>query len=299
MALSAIAAEQAKPTQETMKRVHHLLDYMRSNPNAKIRFRASDMILNIHSDASYLTASKGRSRAGGYFFLGSLPREGTPIKLNGNIAITCAILKLVAASAAEAELGALFLNVQEAKVIRLILHELGHPQPPSPVHIDNTTAVGIVNNTIKRHRSRSMEMRYFYLLDQQTQKYFKFFYQPGQENMADYPSKHHVAGIHQHVRPYYLHMPNSPQFLVRAAKPSARRGCVQTLADPYHKQVPLPRIPDNRAQDENFTPLSVEPKSVQRTRLNQKAQRTSRIAKRHATLLDKHTKMMSTRIPEQ
>ena len=171
------------------------------------------MILNIHSEASYLTASKGRSRAGGYFFLGSLPREGTPIKLNGNITITCAILKLVAASAAEAELGALFLNVQEAKVIRLILHELGHPQPPSPVHIDNTTAVGIVNNTIKRQRSRSMEMRYFYLLDQQTQKYFKFFYQPGQENMADYPSKHHVGGIHQHVRPYYLHMPNSPQFL--------------------------------------------------------------------------------------
>ena len=299
MALSAIAAEQSKPTEATMKRVHQLLDYMRSNPNAKIRFQASDMILNIHSDASYLTATKGRSRAGGYFFLGSLPREGSPIKLNGNIAITCAILKLVAASAAEAELGALFLNVQEAKVIRLILHELGHPQPPSPVHIDNTTAVGIVNNTIKRQRSRSMEMRYFYLLDQQTQKYFKFFYQPGQENLADYPSKHHTAPIHQHVRPYYLHMPTSPQFLIRAAKPSARRGCVQTLGDPYHKRVPLPRIPDTRAQDSDYTPTSVEPMSVQRTRLNQTSQRTSRLAKRQSQLLDRHTKMMSTRMPEQ
>ena len=128
------------------------------------------MILNIHSDASYLTATKGRSRAGGYFFLGSLPKEGNPIKLNGNIAITYAILKLVAASAAEAELGALFLNTQEAKVIRIILHKLGHPQPPTPIHIDNTTAVGIVNSTIKRQRSRSMEMRYFWLLDQQSQK---------------------------------------------------------------------------------------------------------------------------------
>lgn len=57
------------------------------------------------------------SQAGGYFFLGSLPKDGGPIKLNGNVIITCAILKLVVASAAEAELGALFLNAQEAKVM--------------------------------------------------------------------------------------------------------------------------------------------------------------------------------------
>ena len=117
---------------------------------AKIRYKASDMVLNIHSDASYLSAPKARSRAGGYFFLGSVPRDGDPIKLNGAIHITCTILKLVAASAAEAELGALFLNAQEAKVLRLILTELGHPQPKIPIHIDNTTAVGICNNTIKR-----------------------------------------------------------------------------------------------------------------------------------------------------
>ena len=123
---------------------------MDSNPNAIIRFYASDMVLNVHSDASYLTAAKGRSRAGGYFFLGSLPRNNEPIKLNGNIAITCAILKMVPASAAEAKLGALFLNTQEAQVIRLILEEFGHPQPQIPVHIDNSTAVGIVNSTIKR-----------------------------------------------------------------------------------------------------------------------------------------------------
>ncbi len=71
----------------------------------------------------------------------------------------------MAASATEAKLGALFLNAQEAKVIHLVLEELGHPQPPTPIHVDNTTTVGIVNNTIKRQRSRAMEMRYFWLLD--------------------------------------------------------------------------------------------------------------------------------------
>jgi hypothetical protein len=47
--------------------------------------------------------------------------------------------------------------------------ELGYPQPPTPIHLDNTTPVGIVNNTIKRQRSGAMEMRYFWLLDRKTQ----------------------------------------------------------------------------------------------------------------------------------
>ena len=58
-----------------------------------------------------------------------------PNKLNGAIHVTCTILKLVAASASEVELGALFLNAQEAKVIRLVLAKLGHPQLPTPIHI--------------------------------------------------------------------------------------------------------------------------------------------------------------------
>jgi hypothetical protein len=74
---------------------------MWTHPDAIIWYRASDMILNVHSDASYLSAPKARSRAGGYFFLGSIPQDGDPTKLNGAIHFTCTILKLVAASAAE------------------------------------------------------------------------------------------------------------------------------------------------------------------------------------------------------
>ena len=61
--------------------------------------------------------------------------------------------------------------------------------------------------------------------------------------MGDYPTKAHTGAIHQHVRPYYLQMPNSPRTLLRADKPSSRRGCVELLGSPYHKGVPLPRIP--------------------------------------------------------
>ena len=92
-------------------------DYMATNPDAKIRYYASDMVLNVHSDASYLTAPGARSRAGGHFFLGSLPKDGCPIRLNGAVLALSTILKCVAASAAKAELGALFLNAQEAKIM--------------------------------------------------------------------------------------------------------------------------------------------------------------------------------------
>ncbi len=142
MALSEISSQQSVPTENTMKHVNQFLNYMWTHPDAIIRYRASDMILNVPSDASYLSAPKACSRAGGYFFLGSIPHDGDPIKLNGAMHVTCTILKLVAASAAEAELGALFLNAREAKVLRLILAKLGHPQPPTPIHINNTTTVG-------------------------------------------------------------------------------------------------------------------------------------------------------------
>ena len=72
-------------------------------------------------------------------------------------------------------------------------------------------------------------------------------YQPGQENTGDYPTKHHTGPIHGHVRPYYLHLHSSPNVLPRAMNPSIRQGCAETLGDPYHKMVPLPRISNNRA----------------------------------------------------
>ena len=137
----------------------------------------------------FILAPKARSRAGGHFFLGSIPKDGCPIRLNGAIVTQCPILKRVAASAAEAKLGALFLNAMNVKILQLTLMEMGHPQPPTPIHVDNTTAAGIVNNTIKRQRSRAMNMRYFWLLCHEAQRILSVRYHPGQENLGNMPSK--------------------------------------------------------------------------------------------------------------
>ena len=126
--LSEIVSQQAAPTENTIKKVNHFLDCMSCNPHAIICYYASDMVLNCHSKASYLTTPNTQSRAGGHFFLGSIPCDGSPIFLNGAILTQCTILKCVAASATKTELGALFLDAMEAKSSRLTLAKFGHEQ---------------------------------------------------------------------------------------------------------------------------------------------------------------------------
>jgi hypothetical protein len=86
IALSAIAAQQSAPTEESLAHVNQFLDYMWTHPDAKIRYRASDMILSIHLDASYLSAPKACSHAGSYFFFGSIPQDTELIFTNISLA---------------------------------------------------------------------------------------------------------------------------------------------------------------------------------------------------------------------
>jgi hypothetical protein len=70
MPLNDIETEQTKATVKTQAATNQLIDYLATHLDATIRFRASDMTLHIHSDASYLSVSNARSRLGGLFFRG-------------------------------------------------------------------------------------------------------------------------------------------------------------------------------------------------------------------------------------
>jgi hypothetical protein len=80
------------------------------------------------------------------------PGEQTPDQdtLNGSILNVAAIIKNVVALAAESEVGACFHNAQSGAPLRVTLTELGHTQPPTPLRTKNSTASGIVNETIKQ-----------------------------------------------------------------------------------------------------------------------------------------------------
>jgi hypothetical protein len=131
MPLNDIATEQTKATEKTQATTDQLLDYLATHPEAAIRYHASDMVLLIHSDASYLSISNARSRLGGLFFLDNNPPKQD--KINGSILNIAVVIRKVVASATESEVGACFHNSQSGAPLRVTLTEMGHTQPRTPL----------------------------------------------------------------------------------------------------------------------------------------------------------------------
>ncbi len=110
MALSAIAARQAKATVATEQAVNLLLDYVATYPNDGIVYCASNMILCAHADAGFLNETNSRSRVGTHIYLS----ENDPfLQFNGAILSIAQIIKFVMASAAKSELAALFIMARK------------------------------------------------------------------------------------------------------------------------------------------------------------------------------------------
>ena len=196
--LSTIGAQQANATTSTLWAVEQLLDYVATYPNDGTTYRASDMILAAHSDASYLSEPKSRSRAGAHIFVS----ENDPIpRPNGPVLTISTTIKFVMASAAEAELSALYLTAREMVPLRNTLVEMGWPQPNSPIQTDNSTAVGFTNDTIITRRIKMLCMRLHWLRCRESQGQFKFYWDKGSNNLADYHTKHHPPTYHIAHRP--------------------------------------------------------------------------------------------------
>jgi hypothetical protein len=184
-----------------LAQTQQLLDYLATQEDAVLTYHHSDMILAVHSDASYLSEPKARSRAGGHFFL-STNAEIPPN--NGAILNNATIIKHVMSSATEAEMAALYIMAREAVYIRIILQEMGHPQPATPIQTDNAMAEAVVNAKIQPKRTKAMDMRFHWLRDRECQQQFKFYWRPGKQNYADYWTKHHSAAHHVNIRKEFL-----------------------------------------------------------------------------------------------
>ena len=153
-----------------MAKVKQLLDYCASQEEAIIAYRASDMILAVHSDARYLNKQKSWSRVVGHFYLS---RKVTPPPNNGAILNIAKVIDAVISSAAEAELGALFINAQESVHLRQILTELGHPQPKTLIQMDNSSAEGVIYSKNQPKRMKSMDMQFEWLKDREAKEQFR------------------------------------------------------------------------------------------------------------------------------
>ena len=176
--------------------MQQLLDYLAIQEEAVLTCNASEMKLAVHSDTSYLSEPKARSRAGGYFFFSNnaaIPRN------NGAVLNIKHIIKRVMISATKAELAGLYIMAIDDVYIRIILKEMRHAQPPTPLQTDNAMAEKIVNGKITPEQTKAMDMRFHWLGDRECQKQFRIYWRPGKLNYVEYWTKHHAATHHQNV----------------------------------------------------------------------------------------------------
>ncbi len=178
-----------------------MLDYCASQEDAILTYHKSSIILAIHSNASYLNKRKSQSRAGGHFYLSNnVPYPPS----NGAILNIAKVIDNVVSSAAEAELGALFMNVRETVYLRRILAKMGHPQPKTPIQTNNSTAEGVINSKIQPKRTKSMDMCFEWLKDKEAKEQFCFYWRWGKTNLANYFTKHHPPAHHCNVKEEFL-----------------------------------------------------------------------------------------------
>jgi hypothetical protein len=69
------------------------------------------------------------------------------------------------ALAAKAETATAFHNAQAMVLECTMLEELGHPQPPTLITMNNSTANGLLNSNIKQKRSNPFNMKFCWLRD--------------------------------------------------------------------------------------------------------------------------------------
>ena len=115
------------------------------------------MILHISSDGSYLSETKSRSLVGGIFYLSSkLPKHNQAPDcnhpFNAPFHVVAKILKMITSSVMETEVADTFYNTKEALPFWVTLKEMGHPQPPTPMEVDNETGIGFLKSTMKKKR---------------------------------------------------------------------------------------------------------------------------------------------------
>ena len=162
-----------------------------------MRFKASDMILHVDSNADYLIAPGAKIRTAGYYFLNNADRTLD----NPSFYVLCKLLRYVVASATEAETAGTFFNGREIIYLRRHLIALENPQPPTILKTDNSTTAAFIHKNMRINRSKSWDMRYYWLQDTALLKEIAVKWASGTANKAYYFTKHFPPSYHVRMRP--------------------------------------------------------------------------------------------------
>ena len=114
--------------------------------------------------------------------------------------VEASILRHVMGAASESEIAGGHVNARDAVESRITLMEMGHPQPPTPLELHNTTACGIITKQLIPRRSKAIDIRHYWLQDRENQKQFNTYWSKGENNLTDYFTKYHSAAHHKRMR---------------------------------------------------------------------------------------------------
>jgi hypothetical protein len=196
--LSTLSSQQATAAEATDAAMNQILEYLTLYPDDDTTYCSRNMILCAHTNTSFNNKSKGRSQAGAHI---CVSKNNPFAKHNRPIISISQIMKFVMSSAAKAEIGALYTTAKEMPPLHQTLIGMGMPQPRTPIQTDNLTAIGTINLTIVPQKTKSMDLRLWWLCCRESQQQFRYCWDKGSHNWADYHTKHHPLIYHKANRP--------------------------------------------------------------------------------------------------
>ena len=158
-----------------------LQNYAASHPISVVRYKVSDMILQIHADSSQLSFRRAYIRSCGYHYLSDTSDDPPN---NRSISTICKIVGNVMKSAAEEKIGSTYINAQDAIPLQTYLINMGNPQPPTNIKIYNTTVEAFYKVTLHQKILKSIDMCFYWLQNHKIQGQFNIFWRPGKDKIG-------------------------------------------------------------------------------------------------------------------
>jgi hypothetical protein len=210
-AINKIALEQSAPTANTIIKTLRLLHYIYYHRNPVIRFYPQHMQIQSHSDASYLSEPKARSRYSYVVWIGDPVSQHANFYVPGIIQYETGIIRNVVTSVAEAEYTALFLATMAVIKARNFLEDLGYTQNRTTIYVDNKCAQGLANRSCKDKHLKHIDMRLHFTRDKIDSAEIAVDYVPTKDNLADFGTKNMDKDTFNHKNMNFLF--SNPSYL--------------------------------------------------------------------------------------
>ena len=163
-------------SQEHWKAAKVILRYLATTPNLGLSYPTQNaMTLSIYTDSDYAGDHNDRKSTSGFAaFLGQSLISWCSQKQ-----------EVISLSSTESEYIALGFGAREGVWLRALLTEMKYPQDTTPVFVDNTSAIRLVENPEFHKRTKHIDVKYHYVRELNESGQINTQYVSTQDQLAD------------------------------------------------------------------------------------------------------------------